>query len=234
VIKAGREEIVVTETEFEAGRRGPPPHVHKLHADSFYVLEGGLAVLVHDEEKMLEPGAFVCAPPEVVHGFRSTSRARFLNFHTPDGGFADNLRARDRGEPGGFDSVDAEPGSGPPGFDAVFLAPGEGERLEADHRVGTIKVGREELSMIEFDLEPGFAGPDPHDHDDHVDSFYVLEGEAEFLMDDETLRLGAGSFVVAPLGVVHTFSNPRPRPGTAAERPRAEHGFHDRLRAESD
>jgi quercetin dioxygenase-like cupin family protein len=208
VLKATFEQLCITESLFPDARDGAEPHFHREHADSFYVLEGGLAVLVHDEEKLLEPGAFVSAPPEVVHGFRSTSRARFLNFHTPDGRFADNLRERNRGEPGGFDSIDAPPGSGKPPTDAVFLTPGDGERLAANNRVATIKVGREELSLVEFDLDPGFEGPEPHSHDDHVDSFYVLEGEPEFLMGEERLRLGPGSFVAAPLGVVHTFGNP--------------------------
>ena len=91
----------------------------------------------------------------------ATSRSVFLNFHTPDGGFADNLRARNRGEEGGFDSDEAEPGSGEPPTEAVFLRPGEGERLKGNNRVATIKVGREELSLIEFELERGFEGPGP-------------------------------------------------------------------------
>ena len=107
VLKATFEQLCITESLFPDARDGAEPHYHRHHADSFYVLEGDLAVLVHDEEKLLEPGAFVTAPPEVVHGFRSTSRARFLNFHTPDGRFAEHLRERDRGEPGGFDSIDA-------------------------------------------------------------------------------------------------------------------------------
>ena len=36
---------------------------------------------------------------------------------------------------------------------------------------------------------------------------YVLEGEAEFVMGDETVRLGPGSYVAAPVGVVHGFRN---------------------------
>jgi quercetin dioxygenase-like cupin family protein len=207
VLKATFEQLCITESLFPDARDGAEPHYHQQHADSFYVLEGGLAVLVHDEEKPLEPGAFVCAPPEVVHGFRSTSRARFLNFHTPDGRFADNLRERNRGEPGGFDSIDAPPGSGKPPTDAVFLPPGGGERLVANSRIATIKVGREELALIEFTLEPGFEGPDPHAHDDQVDSFYVLDGEVDFLVGDEWMRLPAGSFVAAPIGVTHTFGN---------------------------
>ena len=293
VIKANFGELCITESLFPDARPGADPHFHRQHADSFYVLEGGLAVLVHDEEKLLSPGACVCAPPDVVHGFRSTSRARFLNFHTPDGGFARSLQERDRGEPDkvarmtvirrggasgtvsvryhtidrnytagvhyvptsgtltfgpgetlktieiplvddsvfrGFDSFDAPPGSGLPGSDAVFLPPGEGERLEGKNRIATIKIGRDELSLIEFELEPGFEGPDPHTHDDHVDSFYVLEGEPEFLAGDERLRLGAGSYVAAPIGVVHTFSNPGPDRTRLLNIHAPSHGFHDALR----
>jgi quercetin dioxygenase-like cupin family protein len=230
VIKASFEQLTITESLFPNARDGAEPHFHRRHADSFYVLEGGLAVLVRDTEKLLDPQAFVCAPPEVVHGFRSTSRARFLNFHTPDGGFADNLRARNHGEPGGFDSVDVPAGTGPPATGAVFLPPGEGERLVADTRVATIKVGRQELALIEFELEPGFEGPDPHTHDDHVDSFYVLAGEVDFLVGDEWLRLGSGSFVAAPIGVVHAFGNHDGQRARLLNVHAPSTGFHERLR----
>jgi mannose-6-phosphate isomerase-like protein (cupin superfamily) len=232
VIKASFEELCITESLFPDARPGADPHFHRQHADSFYVLEGGLAVLIRDDEKMLEPHACACAPPEVVHGFRSTSRARFLNFHTPDGGFAENLRERDRGEPGGFDSVDAPPGTGPPPTDAIFLPASDGERLEGNTRVATTKIGREELALVEFELEPRFAGPDPHSHDDHVDSFYVLEGEPEFLVGDERLRLSPGSYVAAPIGLVHTFSNPGPARARLLNVHAPSRGFHDWLRKE--
>jgi mannose-6-phosphate isomerase-like protein (cupin superfamily) len=233
VIKADFEELCITESFFPDARPGADPHFHRRHADSFYVLEGGLAVLVRDEEKVLAPTACVCAPPEVVHGFRSTAPARFLNVHTPDGGFADNLRARDRGEKGGFDSFDAAAGTGPAAADAVFLGPGDGERLEASTRVATIKIGRDELSLVEFELEAGFEGPDPHAHDDHIDSFYVLEGEPQFLLGDETVRLGPGSFVAAPIGFAHTFANPGPDRARLLNLHAPSRGFHDFLRNES-
>ena len=229
VIKAAFEELCLTESEFARARPGAGPHLHRRHTDSFYVLEGELALLVHDEEHPLRPGACACLPEGVVHGFRSTSAARFLNFHTPDGGFAANLRALDRGEAGGFDSFDVPIGSGLPGSGATVLAAGEGERLEGETRVATIKIGRDELTLIEFELEPSFEGPEPHTHDDHVDAFYVLEGEVEFRLGDEKRLAGAGSFVAAPPGVVHTFTS---GPGRSRllniHAPGA--GFHDWLR----
>jgi quercetin dioxygenase-like cupin family protein len=233
VIKASFEQLTVTESLYPDARDGASPHFHRHHADSFYVLEGELAILVRDDEKRVGVGAFVCAPPNVVHGFRSTTRARFLNFHTPDGGFAEDLRARDRDEPGGFDSVDASPGTGPLPTDAIVLGAGEGERLEANNRIATIKVGREEISLIEFELHHGFEGPGPHAHSDHVDSFYVLEGEVDFFVDGEWHRLGAGSFVAAPIGLMHTFGNRDGQRGRVLNIHAPSTGFHDRLRAES-
>jgi len=229
LIKSGLRDLCITESFFEGARDGADPHYHRRHADSFYVLEGELAVLVHDAEVLVGPGGCICAPPGVVHGFRSTMTTRFLNFHTPDGGFAENLRARDRGEPGGFDSIDAEAGTGLPASNAIVLQAGEGERLESEHRVMTIKIGREELALLEFEIEPGFEGPKPHTHDDHVDSFYVLDGEAEFLVEGEQLLLGPGSFVAAPPGVEHTFAvGPGPSRLLNVHAPSA--GFHEAMR----
>jgi quercetin dioxygenase-like cupin family protein len=210
LIKADLEQLTVTESWFGSRQNGAAPHIHKRHADSFYVLEGELTFLTADGDLAAPAGATFLAPSGVMHGFDHDrdGEVRYLNFHTPARGFAQSLRARR--DPKTYDPVDYD--SFDPHEDAptgaVLLQPGEGERYEADTRVATIKIGREELSLIEFELEPGFQGPEPHTHDDHVDSFYVVEGEAEFQLDNETLRLSAGSFVAAPPGVVHTFSNP--------------------------
>jgi len=64
--------------------------------------------------------------------------------------------------------------------------------------------------VFEFDSSPGHTGPRPHVHREHVDAFYVLEGELEFFLAGETLTVAAGSFVAAEPGVVHTFANRGP------------------------
>ena len=53
VIKADFEQLCVTETVYPDARDGASPHLHRHHADSFYVIDGGFAVLVHDEEHQL-------------------------------------------------------------------------------------------------------------------------------------------------------------------------------------
>ena len=61
--------------------------------------------------------------------------------------------------------------------------------------------------MIELRFGPDFEGVGLHAHSDHVDSFYVLEGEAEFTFGNEVVRAVPGSYVAAPAGVEHGFRN---------------------------
>jgi mannose-6-phosphate isomerase-like protein (cupin superfamily) len=63
--------------------------------------------------------------------------------------------------------------------------------------------------VIELSFGPDFEVP-PHAHADHVDSFYILEGVAEFVVEGEVLDAGVGTFVAAPVGVVHGFRNKGP------------------------
>jgi mannose-6-phosphate isomerase-like protein (cupin superfamily) len=98
-IKASLPELDVTESEVEPGFN-VGSHLHKRHADSFYVLEGELEFLVGDETVRAGPGTFVSVPPGVIHAFtnRGPNRARYLNIHAPACGFIEYLRALDRGE----------------------------------------------------------------------------------------------------------------------------------------
>lgn len=77
----------LSETTIEPGFPGPPPHRHEHLHDMFYVLEGVLTMRLADETLQMEPGAFVCVPPGVIHTFSNASNApvRFLNFNTPAG-----------------------------------------------------------------------------------------------------------------------------------------------------
>jgi len=102
VLKAARPELSLLEFEVRPGG-GVSPHFHKLHSDSFYVLEGELEFHVGDEVVAGGPGTYALAPPGVVHFFRNVGDvpARALNLHTP-GGFAEYRREleelRARGE----------------------------------------------------------------------------------------------------------------------------------------
>ena len=85
-----------------------------------------------------------------------------------------------------------------------------GEILERPGRRAEVKVGREELVVFEFEMAPEMNGAGPHFHKQHVDSFYVLEGELEVMVAGETQHARPGDFVHIAPGVVHSFKNSSP------------------------
>jgi quercetin dioxygenase-like cupin family protein len=113
---------------------------------------------------------------------------------------------------------------------AIFLGPGGGESIPGEHRDFIVKAEREELEVIEFTCEPEFGPVEPHVHPDKTDSFYILEGELEFTIGDETVRAGPGAFVAAPAGVRHGFRNPGPGRARFLNVPAPSDGFIDRVR----
>lgn len=90
---------------------------------------------------------------------------------------------------------------------SVFCAPGpdEGERLDRGYRRARVLGDLPHLEVLELTFESGFEGVDPHSHADHTDTFYVLEGEVEFLVDGGWRRCGPGTFLSVPPGVEHGF-----------------------------
>jgi mannose-6-phosphate isomerase-like protein (cupin superfamily) len=113
----------------------------------------------------------------------------------------------------------------------IVNGPAEGEPLKAEHRTLFVKAELPQLDLLEYDVGPDYEGASPHYHERHVDSFYVLEGELEFTVDGETIRAGAGTSVVVPPGVVHSFTNPGPGDARFLNVHAPESGFVDYLRA---
>lgn len=93
-------------------------------------------------------------------------------------------------------------------MDPIVVLPGEGEILKGS-RTGSavIREAGPALSVLEFQLAPGHPGVAPHFHKLQIDSFYVLEGEVDFRIGDETVRAPSGSYVSVPPGVVHGLMN---------------------------
>src|SRR6266446_10789252 len=94
---------------------------------------------------------------------------------------------------------------------AVVLKPGEGRTLPLGpiHMLvqedGTHTRGA--LGLAEFEVAPHAPTPPPHIHHAHEEGFYILEGELEFLAGTQTVRASQGTFVMVPIGTIHTFSN---------------------------
>ena len=73
---------------------GPDLHHHDRQVDSFYVLEGELDLTVERSLHVAGPNTLASVPRGVRHTFahNGIGKARVLNVHAPDGGFADFLR----------------------------------------------------------------------------------------------------------------------------------------------
>jgi mannose-6-phosphate isomerase-like protein (cupin superfamily) len=237
LIKADLEQIGMTETWFGSRQHGAPPHIHRRHVDSFYILDGELTFLTAGDSLHAPASAFCVVPPTVVHGFDhdTDGEVRYLNFHTPGRGFIESLRARRRDrstyDQTRYDSFDP-PADAPLG--AAVIGPGEGDRLESATRVATVKVGRDELAFVEFELRAGFEGPRAHIHKHHVDAFYVVAGEPHFRAAGETVHCEPGMLLAAPPGVVHSFSNPGPGPARLVNVHAPSCGFHEYLHVMED
>lgn len=80
------------------------------------------------------------------------------------------------------------------------------------HRVGNIEFLARSRDTPRFNIglltvQPHSGGPPPHVHEEEDDSFYVLEGELTFTVEGKDLVAAAGTFVLVPPGLLHTFAN---------------------------
>jgi quercetin dioxygenase-like cupin family protein len=66
--------------------------------------------------------------------------------------------------------------------------------------------------LVESVTAPG-AGAPPNRHPGDDEAFYVLEGEFEFLVAEQTISAPAVAFVKIPNGAVHAFKNVGEGPG---------------------
>jgi len=89
----------------------------------------------------------------------------------------------------------------PAGTGATYLGPGDIYRF----LVTGAETGGGYFAM-EAIVPPG-GGPPPHIHRNEDETFYVLEGECDFLLGDRWVTAGVGDFINVPRGAVHCFSN---------------------------
>jgi quercetin dioxygenase-like cupin family protein len=83
----------------------------------------------------------------------------------------------------------------------AFWGPGDSYRF----LVTSAESGGAYLAM-EAIVAPG-GGPSPHIHRNEDETFYVLDGDVEFLLGDRIVTGRPGDFVNVPRGTVHRFHN---------------------------
>ena len=97
------------------------------------------------------------------------------------------------------------------GRNVAYFPPGEGNRsLRVFGELVMYKIKSEQTggaySLFEVASQPR-SGPPPHVQHREDESFYLLEGEYEFLVEGRTLRAGAGSLIYVPRGNLHAHRN---------------------------
>jgi mannose-6-phosphate isomerase-like protein (cupin superfamily) len=113
---------------------------------------------------------------------------------------------------------------------AVVIGPGAGVRTGNVEFLGLSEhSSRFNVSVIT--MAPNAHGPESHVHADEDDAFYILEGELTFELDEGDVAAPAGTFVLVPPGVNHTFRNALDRP-TRVLNIHAPAGFDRRLLAD--
>ncbi|CAK7283822.1 cupin domain-containing protein [Streptomyces misionensis] len=68
------------------------------------------------------------------------------------------------------------------------------------------------LGIGEITLAPHSAGPPQHRHAEHDEGFYVVSGTVRFTVGHDEYEAPAGTLVMVPPGVPHTFANPGDEP----------------------
>ncbi len=96
------------------------------------------------------------------------------------------------------------------------VAPGDGPCIRYGGQEMRVKLdaakSNGELTVIE-DVIPPDSGPPLHVHERENESYFVLEGDFEFVCGDDKATGGPGTFVFAPRGVPHRFKNVGGTPG---------------------
>lgn len=88
--------------------------------------------------------------------------------------------------------------------------PGEGPAYSVVGDVYSIKATGADTggacAVFEFLIPPG-GGPPKHLHQREDEGFFILQGELTFFVGDDEYKAPNGSFVNAPRGLAHRFSN---------------------------
>jgi quercetin dioxygenase-like cupin family protein len=93
---------------------------------------------------------------------------------------------------------------------ALYVPSGEGPTVWAVGDTYTIKATGDQTNggfgFIEATVPPG-GGTDAHAHGDEEETFYILDGELEFLDGNHIFTAGPGDFIHIPRGIRHRFKN---------------------------
>ncbi len=103
----------------------------------------------------------------------------------------------------------------------LFLPPGYGHTSSMGGHGVVFKVDADQtkgaLSIVEHPIPPGGNAGPPHTHSREDEVTYVIEGEINVLIGDDVIRAPAGSYVIKPRDIPHTFWNASGKPAHILE-----------------
>ena len=91
------------------------------------------------------------------------------------------------------------------GNNHTVLAPGDGEVIEIGEVRVVIKVANASQLVCDYSAPASFAGPPMHVHPGFDESYLVLEGRLEVLVDGQLTELAPGACAYVSGAVPHTF-----------------------------
>jgi quercetin dioxygenase-like cupin family protein len=187
------------------------PHFHSFE-ESFYVLEGALAVEIGGKTHTLAPGNFGLIPTGMAHAWKNAGRttARWLEMQAPqprgneygkDTFFAAQGPATDGSPPiGHFDESQLPRPGGASQMEGFNPTTGVAIKMFVDRSFGAT---HQSLFLIQY--SPG-AKIDPHDHT-FEESYFIVGGRVLAVADGKSYDLGPGDVIWTSVGCVHSFAN---------------------------
>jgi quercetin dioxygenase-like cupin family protein len=203
-------------------------HLHSFE-ESFFILDGVVVLDTPEASVELHPGDYGLVPLGVPHSWRNIGdqKASWADLFAPQprpwlGSDTYFVPAVPAGDPTQVDPRDPrtrsfghiEPGNMEPGRQTQdMLAVSASMRTALLVYSGiTVKMmsdtdlGAQLSTMFMVQYEPdGMAGA--HDHP-LEETYLILEGEVDAVLDGESYRLRPGDVAFAGVGAVHSFSNP--------------------------
>ena len=92
----------------------------------------------------------------------------------------------------------------------INVGPGEGDAFSAVGDVYRVLASSRQTggvyTLSEIRVSPN-NGSLPHIHSREDECFFVLEGELDFQIGDETIMARPGTFIQGPRGIAHSFKN---------------------------
>jgi quercetin dioxygenase-like cupin family protein len=192
-------------------------HVHSFE-ETFYIMEGSLAVQIGDAAYTVGPGSFGLIPTGTKHAWRAigSQPSRWVEMQAPQ------PRQPDYGRDTFFVGGDFPAQPAAPGPDTKLLGhfdetqlpkPGAPSEMEGFNPTTGVAIkmfvdrsfGAVHQSLFLIQYMPG-AKIDPHDHT-FEESYFIVSGEVEATADGEKHHLGPGSVIWTGVGCIHSFAN---------------------------